>query len=481
MMTRHEKSERETLLHKQQTSSASGGEENDDVDEKIDSKTASIKDRDKQKPIQLKIYPQRWLMLAIFSLTTFLNGAVFMELSPVVAVVSPYYRISSMDIQWLSNMFLVVFIFVSLPSAYGISKYGVRPILSLAAILQTLSTLIQYFGSKQDAYVYVVIGQVFASIAYGNMLIIPGKLSATWFPPQERGMSTSTGVFMNIFGVAIGFVQPSYMIPVTNDKDSVFRGLKMFFVSRFIAAFLTLILTLVLYKENPPTPTSFVKQKEKLGFFESLKMLYNNYDFHLMAQAYAINFGLFVAVAIVFPEFVIWIYGAETRIQHLIGWMGFTCEIAAIVSCLVIGFYLDWYAGYKTVSVILNAGSAIFWLLFSTVLTTSKNFDLLFVIFVLYGTMGIPYFASGIEHAAEMTFPVPENTSSAVILLLGNLYGFIFMYVFGALIEYGYPWTTLHLILGLYVISTALAYFSKMKLKRTEAEIKSKSFESEKA
>ena len=120
-MTHHEKSERETLLHKQQTSSASGGEENDDVDEKIDSKTASIKDRDKQKPIQLKIYPQRWLMLAIFSLTTFLSSTVFMELSPVVAVVSPYYRISSVDIQWLSNMFLVVFILVSLPSAYGLS------------------------------------------------------------------------------------------------------------------------------------------------------------------------------------------------------------------------------------------------------------------------------------------------------------------------------------------------------------------------
>ena len=100
--------------------------------------------------------------------------------------------------------------------------------------------------------------------------------------------------------------------------------------------------------------------------------------------------------------------------------------------------------------------------------------DLLFVTLVIYGAMSIAYISCGIEQAAEMTFPVSVNVSSAVILLLSNLYGFICVYLFGLLIEYGYPWTTLHLILGLYAISTILVSFSKMELKRTEAEMKSK-------
>ena len=476
---KEEELEKKKLLAESSASEDEEGEvvakkETDESETKKETAPPSIEELDrsalKQTTFLLKVYPQRWLMLAIFSLTTLLNGSMFMGLSPVVDVVAPYYKVSAVNIEWLSNMFMVVYVFVSLPSAYAMSQYGVRSILSLAAGLDALATLVQYFGSKQDSYICVLIGQFFAAVAYGNMLYVPGKLSATWFPLQERGMSTSIGVFMNILGVAVGFVQPSYMIPVTENADEVLKGLNMFFTSRFIAAFFILIFTLLLYRENPPTPASYIEGKKELGFLESLRVLYNDINFHLMAQAYAIYYGLFVTVSVVISQFVIWIYGAETHIQHLIGWMGFTGNIAAIVSCLVFGFYLDRYAHHKSVAVFLNTGSTLLWLAFCLVLTRSKSFDLLFFVFVLYGTMGIPYFASGVEHAAEMTSPVPESTSSAVILFLGNLYGFVFIFVFGSLIEAGYPLTTLYLILGLYVISTALVTFSKMELKRMEAE-----------
>ena len=430
----------------------------------------------KQTPVQLKVYSQRWLMLFIFSMTTLLNGSMFMGLSAVVETVAPYYSVSAVTIEWLSNMFMVVFIFLSMPSAYAMSKYGVRSILTLAAGFDALATLFQYFGSHQDGYSWVVVGQFFAAVAYSNILYIPGKLSAVWFPAQERGMATSIGVFMNVLGVAVGFVKPSYMIPVTDDKNQVMAGLNTFYVSRLIIAFSILIFTLLLYRENPPTPASFIEGKKEFGFLESLKVLYSDGNFHLMAQAYAIYFGLFVSVAVIISQFVIWVYAADTYIQHQIGWMGFTCNISAIISCLIIGFFLDRYAHHKAVAVFLNGGSALLWLAFSLVLSRTKNFDLLFVIYAIYGTVGIPYFASGVEQAAEMTSPVPESTSSAVILLLGNLYGFAFIFVFGALIEDGYPMTTLYLILGLYVLSTTLVGFSNMKLKRTDAESTSSSF-----
>ena len=476
------KSERKDLL----TSSSASDEEklkptkkvNAERNKKINDKRSpgNIIDQSMIKqtsPIHPKVYLQRWLMLFIFSMTTLLSGSMFMGLSAVIETVAPYYSISAVSVEWLSNMCLVVFIFVSMPSAYAISKYGVRSILSLAAGFDALATLFQYFGSHQDGYSWVVVGQFFSAVAFSNILFIPGKLSAIWFPAQERGMATSIGVFMNILGVAVGFIQPSYMIPVTDDKNQVMAGLNIFFTSRLIIAFSILILTLLLYRENPPTPTSFIKDKKKLGFLESLKVLYSDGNFHLMAQAYGINYGLYVSISVTISQFVIWVYGAGTYIQHLIGWMGFTCNIAAIISCLIIGFYLDHYVHHKAIALCLNGGSALLWLAFSFVLVMTKNFNLLFVIYAIYGTVGIPYFASGVEQAAEMTWPVPESTSSAVILLLGNLYGFAFIFVFGALIEDGYPMATLYLILGLYVLSTTLVGCLDMKLKRTEAEITS--------
>ena len=93
----------------------------------------------------------------------------------------------------------------------------------------------------------------------------------------------------------------------------------MFFSSRVIAAFVILLVTLLLYRENPPTPASYIEGKRELGFFESLKILYYDSDFHLMAQAYSVYTALIAAVGIALPEFIVWIYGAETRIQHVIG------------------------------------------------------------------------------------------------------------------------------------------------------------------
>ena len=144
---KNEESEKKNLLTNQ--SSASENEEDDEEEaneikeitspnptKELD--TASLK---LTAPVQLKVYPQRWLMLAIFSLTTLLNGSMFMGLSAVIAVTVPYYQVPPVSIQWLSNMFMLIFVFVSMPSAYAISKYGVRFILSLAAGLDALGTV----------------------------------------------------------------------------------------------------------------------------------------------------------------------------------------------------------------------------------------------------------------------------------------------------------------------------------------------------
>ena len=42
-----------------------------------------------------------------------------------------------------------------------------------------------------------------------------------WFGENERATVTSIGVAMNIFGVAVGFLQPSHMVPDTYNMKEV--------------------------------------------------------------------------------------------------------------------------------------------------------------------------------------------------------------------------------------------------------------------
>ena len=290
------------------------------------------------------------------------------------------------------------------------------------------------------------------------------------FRPTSVVWQQLIGVFMNIMGVAVGFVMPTNMIPVTEDPDRVLGGLKAFFLSKLIMAFVTFLLTAFFYREKPPSPPSYIEGKEELNFMESLKVLVKDKYFMIMAQAYGLYFGLFIAISVVLSQIVTWGFGADSTVQVTIGWMGFTCDITAILSCFFIGLYLDRYAHHQGVAIFLNLGSFIFWLIFTLVLTKANNIQALFVIYAIYGIFGIPYFASGIEQAAEMTSPVPEGTSSAVILLLGNFYGFVLIFMLGALLEDGFPMTTLYIILGLYLITTIFVCIAKTELKRSEAE-----------
>ena len=420
-----------------------------------------------------RVYKSRWLMLLIFCLSTMLNGSMFMGLSPVVGVVGPYYNVSAVNIEWLSNMFMVVYIFVAMPSAFFMSKHGVRAVLTIASGCGAAGAALQYGGYKRRSYLLVVAGQFFAAIAYSNLIQVPGKLSAVWFAPKERGISTSIGVFMNILGVAIGFVQPAHMIPNTDNFDEVESGIRNFFLSKLIIAILVFSLTAFAFREHPPTPPCYthVDGPDEPGFKDSLCMMVKDRNFMMMAQAYGIYYGLYVSVSVVVSPLVLWRHEqTQDDINGQIGWMGFSCNIAAVVSCYMLGIFLDRTSRYKGVAVFLNGCSAMAWLTFIMILTRTTSFKGVFAVYVVFGFTGIPYFASGVEQAAEMTFPVPEGTSSTLILQLGNMYGFSLILGLGSLAEKGYHMEVLYIILGLYVLSTLLLCLSKTELKRSKSE-----------
>ena len=111
------------------------------------------------------------------------------------------------------------------------------------------------------------------------------------------------------------------------------------------------------------------------------------------------------------------------------------------------------------------------WLVFVVVLTSSKSsFTSLYVIYVLLGVAFVPFFSSGIEQAAEMTYPVSEVTSSSVMLTLGNVYAFVFIVVFGLLTQNHYIEVVGYLMVGLYCVAGLLACVTKTELNRKVSE-----------
>ena len=188
-----------------------------------------------------------------------------------------------------------------------------------------------------------------------------------------------------------------------------------------------------------------------------------------LSQAYAIYFGLFVAIFVLVNPLITSVYvsGYETSI----GWMGFWNNMVAVVAFVTIGRLLDRYHRYRLTAVLLNLGSMFLWLVFVVVLTTSaSSFTTLYVIYVLLGVVFVPFFSSGIEQAAEMTYPVSEVTSSSVMLLLGNAYAFVFIVVFGLLTQDRYVNVVGYIMVALYCLAALLASMTKTELHRKVSE-----------
>lgn len=416
----------------------------------------------------VKVYPQRWFMLFLFSMTTMANGAFFIGLSPVSNIVAPYYNTSDVVIEWLSNMFTLIYIFVSLPAAFLMEKYGVRPVLVVASGLNVLSTSLRFSGFKRSHFFFVLGGQIAAAIAFGTILQIPAKLSATWFPENERATATSISVFMNIFGVAVGFLQTTLTVPASSDQN-ISDGLKLLFLSQLVFCLLIFCLTFCFYKERPLTlPSNANRSNVQMYFSHSLLVLVKDKNFNLLGQSYALYYALFLTITVLLNPLLTTKFpsGYESRI----GWMGFTLNMIAILGCFVFGLLLDRYHCYQKVAVFLNASSGVVWLIFILVSRNTNNFSLLYLLITLLGIVNVPFFSTGLEQAAEMTYPVSEGISSAVLLTLANVYACLLILVSGILIEKGHLGIVQFGILSVYICSTLYSCFSKTSLKRKLAE-----------
>lgn len=413
------------------------------------------------------IYKRRWFMLFLFSLNTAMNGCLFMSISPINDIARKYYDVPSVGIEWLSNMCVLTYVALALPASVLISHWGIRPVIFGAATCNFLGTALHYAGHDKDRFYFVLLGQAFVAVAYSSILQMPGKLSALWFPENERATATSVGVVMNLFGVAIGFMQPSLMVEASSHNNVIERDLRNFYLAQ-LAMSATILLVTFAYQEKPPTPPTCVPDRDPIPFFDSLKMLWQNKYFIFLSQSYGIYFGCFVAIFVLVNPMVtdIYPYGYEMQI----GWMGFWNNMVAIVSFIFIGLLLDRYHKYQLTAIILNLTSLIVWLVWVVVLTNTKSFTAIYIIYVLIGLFFVPYFAVGIEQAAEMTYPVSEETSSSVILVLGNVYAFIFIVALGVLAETGYVNLVGYLMAGMYFISTILSMVAKTDLNRRISE-----------
>ncbi|HDP79700.1 MAG TPA: MFS transporter, partial [Spirochaetes bacterium] len=311
---------------------------------------------------------------------------------------------------FLSMIFMLVYVFVSIPASWVIDTKGVRLGVGIGAALTGVFGLLKGFYAEN--YVMISVSQFGLAVAQPFILNAYTRLASRWFPIEERATATGIAALAQYIGIIIAMAATPFMLKSL--------GMKGMLMSYGVVSVIGAAVFLLFMREKPATPPCAEGEEERYGFLEGLKHMLKLREMRLLLILFFIGIGMFNAVT--------------TWIEQILQPRGFGSEDAGIIGALmmaggVVGASvlpplsdkLRNRRGFLIVSMICLVPGLVG-------LTFASNFTLLLVSSFVLGFFVMSAGPIGFQYGAEITYPAPESTSQGLILLSGQISGIIFIF-----------------------------------------------------
>lgn len=361
-----------------------------------------------------RVYRYRWVVLLAFMLINLTIQILWISFASVTGPAAAFYGVTDQQIGFLSMIFMLVYIPLSIPASWVIDTYGIRIGVGAGAILLGVFGLLR--GLYAANYLMVVIFTIGIAMAQPFLLNAQTKVAARWFAIDERATAAGLAVVANFIGTGIGLAATPFLLENYNlDRTQLIYG---------AAAALSALLFLLLIRERPATPPCPAGHDERALMFDGLKQMLRQRDFWKMIFVFFVGLGIFNGIA--------------TWIENIVRPRGFTVVQAGLLGGLLL-------AGGIAGAIVIPALSDRY--------LKRKPFILLGMICAVPGLVGITFAPSyalmilsvlvlgffmmglgpiGYQYAAELTYPAPEGTSNGLLVLAGQV-SVIFIYGMEAL------------------------------------------------
>ena len=376
-------------------------------------------DMNKKLP-ETKLTKKRFVILCLFSLYSMFNAFQWIEYAIITNVISEYYSVSNIAVNWTSVIYMALYIPGILPASWLLNRKGLRFCVLLGSFGTCLGSWIKCLSVDPNRFWVTLLGQGIVASSQLFILNIPPRLAAVWFGSKEVSSATSFGVFGNQVGIALGFLLPPLLFRGQDkSKEAVSKGLDIMFLSVAVICTILFILKIFLFDDAPSVPPSTAAAKAKRELAEEggqsyrsiLKSLFTNRNFNLLFITYGLNVGVFYAISTVLNQLV------ELRFPgHEVeaGIMGLIITVSGVFGSIICGIILDATHKFKATTLFVYSFSLIGMICFSLALRLSIIWPLFFVSGLL-GFFMTGYLPIGFEFAAELSYPNPEGTSAGLL------------------------------------------------------------------
>lgn len=321
-----------------------------------------------------------------------------------------------MSITLCSMSFMIMFILFSLPASWVIDKWGYKASLLIGAgITAVFGTLRALFA---DDFTLVLIMQFILAIGQPFLLNIATKAASDWFPLKDR--STAAGILT--LAQYIGFIVPMAIAPAIAESSGIPTLFKWFASFAIISACLA---AAFVNRKPPASLTNVSPAKQEVLRFESIRLLTANKSYVLILLISFISIGIFNTILTLLETILI----PRGFTSEEAGLVGAVFIVAGIIGAVVLPILSDRYRIRVPFFV-----SAIAILIPSYVgLTFVDQPVLVSIIAGIAGFMIMGVAPILFQHGSEVAYPVQEGTSLGMILLMGQVSGIAFVYLFEVL------------------------------------------------
>ncbi|MBI5962101.1 MAG: MFS transporter [Chloroflexi bacterium] len=392
---------------------------------------------------QYKIYPYRWVVLAVFMLVNITIQILWISYAPITGPAAAFYGVDDLQIGLLSMSFMIAFIPLSIPVSWVIDTYGFRLAVSIGAIMMGIFGIMR--GMAGANYTLVLWSTFGIAAAQPFLLNTWTKVPANWFALEERATAVGLVTLASLVGTALGMIlTPIFMESMSIPTIQLYYG---------VIAAVSAVLFIILSRETPPTPPCPPGKEARALMLDGLKHALTIKAFWFDLAIAFIGLGIF--------------NGITTWVESIIRPRGFTPTDAGTLGALMI---LGGVIGAVVIPALsdkqrkrqmylyvafIGAVPGLIGLTFATsaILLFSSAFVLGFFL-----TSAMPI---AMQYAAEVTHPTPEGTSNGLIQLFGQA-SVVFVFIMEALKNSDGTFTpALLFAAGLLIISIFLVSWMK--------------------
>lgn len=361
---------------------------------------------------EIKVNKDRWVVLLLFMLVNIIVQMLWVSFTTVTTTAQAYYAVGEEEILLLALTFMIAYIPITFVSAWIIDKYDFKMGASIGAVFIGIFGLLRFFAFSN--YGLVLIFQIGIAIGQPFILNVYTKLSANWFPQNERQTATGLSMLSQFLGIALGMLVTPFIVIGMGEFGIVAMNLS-YGISALVIAFLFIAFA----KNKPPNSSSNQVPSEKVMMTEGLKQLFTNKYFLILFVAFFFGVGV-----------LNWLIGYS---ELIVGGKGYDSLFAGIFSSIMV---FGGIIGSGAISILaekvnnrrnlmtcsfLIATTSLFVISFAT------NPILLNIFSFLLGFGILSAAPVALEYAVDITKPVPEASSNGMLMMFGQVGGIILM------------------------------------------------------